>query len=304
MNVHIYTDIDTLFGRACRIWMDVLLSAGHEVEYVDLGTSTSVPLPNLDHSDINLLICGICAFERFGQHGLPKGGKNILWMLDPLTSDSAASVHNYKATLFDVFANQLDAVIAMDAPIENYLHQHYPELPTFRIPYMVAEKHIRSPVPELDKALRAIFMGGTSPNRARAEQLFNAARVPVDFVSAGLWGVERDERLRQAAVVLSIHADSAHTYFDQFRTLDAWAAGTVLLLETTDGLDVHGIEPGVHLMMADLAEMPQACAALLKDAGTRQAMVTHAQALLQERFLPQHWSRKMLEALDMVQDIH
>ena len=121
MKVHIYTDIDTLFGRACRIWMDVLLSAGHEVETIDLGTSTSAPLPNLGHSDVNLLICGIYAFERFGQHGLPKGDKNILWMLDPLTSDSAANVHNYKAGLFDAFANQLNAVIAMDAPIESYL---------------------------------------------------------------------------------------------------------------------------------------------------------------------------------------
>ena len=99
--------------------MDLLLSAGHEVETIDLGTSTSAPLPNLGHSDVNLLICGIYAFERFGQHGLPKGNKNILWMLDPLTSDSAANVHNYKARLFDVFANQLNAVIAMDAPIES-----------------------------------------------------------------------------------------------------------------------------------------------------------------------------------------
>ena len=287
--------------------MDVLLSAGHKVETIDLGTSTSAPLPNLGHSDVNLLICGIYAFERFGQHGLPKGDKNILWMLDPLTSDSAANVHNYKAGLFDAFANQLNAVIAMDAPIESYLNQHYPYLATFRIPYMVAEKHLRAPLPERDKTVRAIFMGATSPNRARAEQLFNAANVPVDFVSASLWGAERDARLRQAAVVLSIHADSAHTYFDQFRALDAWAAGTALLLETTDGLQTHciehGIEPGVHLMMADLADMPQACAALLKDAGKRQAMVTQAQALLRERFLPQHWAQKMRGVLATVQGI-
>lgn len=283
--------------------MDVLLGAGHEVEYIDLGTSTSAPLPNVGHSDINLLICGIYAFERFGHHGVPKGDKNILWMLDPLTSDSAAHVHNPKAGLFDAFANQLDAVIVMDAQIQRYLNQRYPGVATLRIPYMVAERHIRTPAPGLDRTGRAIFMGGTSPNRARAEQLFNAASVPVDFVWAGLWGAERDARLHQAAVALGIHADSAHTYFDQFRALDAWAAGTALLLETTDGLDVHGIEPGVHLMMADLADMPQACAALLKDANKRHAMVTHAQALLREKFLPQHWSQKMLEVLAVVQDM-
>ncbi len=29
MKIHVYTDIATLFGHACRVWMDVLLQAGH-----------------------------------------------------------------------------------------------------------------------------------------------------------------------------------------------------------------------------------------------------------------------------------
>ncbi len=54
-NSHIH--IDNLPGAACRVWMDVLLAAGNEVEYVDLGTGTD----------------GV----------LPAAGRNIPWMLAP-----------------------------------------------------------------------------------------------------------------------------------------------------------------------------------------------------------------------------
>ena len=42
MKVHVYTDIDTLSGRASRLWMDTLLEAGHEVEFIDMGRMLSM----------------------------------------------------------------------------------------------------------------------------------------------------------------------------------------------------------------------------------------------------------------------
>jgi len=32
VKIHIYTDIANLFGQACRVWMDVVLAAGHKAE--------------------------------------------------------------------------------------------------------------------------------------------------------------------------------------------------------------------------------------------------------------------------------
>ena len=96
MKVHIYTDLDMLFGRAARIWMEVLLEAGHEVEFVDLGADVKEPLPELGPCDLNLLVVGIFAYRRFAQQGLPVHGRHLLWMFDPLTRDAGASVHTPK----------------------------------------------------------------------------------------------------------------------------------------------------------------------------------------------------------------
>ncbi|MES2510573.1 MAG: glycosyltransferase [Pseudomonadota bacterium] len=296
MKIHIYTDIDTLFGKACRIWMDVLLDAGHEAEYVDLGTAKDNPLPDVGAADVNLLVCGIYAFERFGKHGLP-AGKNILWMLDPLTRNPDAAVHGYKARLFDTFAPQLDAVLAMDQPIEDYLGQHYPSLPVSQLPYLIAEKHIHPPVPESARTSDSIFVGHPSPPREQAEGLFRAQGIPAEFVWAGLWGKAREERLRHTRMSLTIHADPNHTYFDQFRTLEAWAAGTVVVSETTHGLAPHGIKPGEHMAMGGLTDLPALCQSLSADQARRHAMTTAAQALLRQQFSVQRWRQHMVDSV-------
>ncbi len=296
MKVHIYTDIDTLFGRACRIWMDVLLDAGHEVEYIDLGTETQAPLPDAGAADINLLVTGIYAFERFGKHGLPRG-KNILWMLDPLTRNPDATVHGYKAGLFHAFAQKLDAVLAMDQPIEDYLRQHYPSLAVGQLPYLIADKHIRAPEPESARTSDVLFIGHPSPPREEAEARFRTSDVQAEFVWAGLWGKAREDRLRHTRIALSIHADPQHTYFDQFRTLEAWAAGTVIVSETSNGLAPHGITSGEHLATGALADLPSLCLSLLNDPDRRQAMAVAAQALLKQQFSVQRWQAHMLATI-------
>ncbi|MES1977207.1 MAG: glycosyltransferase [Pseudomonadota bacterium] len=299
MKIHIYTDIDNLFGKACRIWMGVLLAAGHEVEYVDLGTEKQGVLPDVGPADINLLVVGIYAFERFGKHGLPRG-KNVLWMLDPLTRNPQATVHGYKAGLFDAFAPRLDAVLAMDQPIEDYLRLHYPSLAVSQLPYLIADIHIRAPGPESARTSDVLFIGHPSPPREEAEALFRASGVKAEFVWAGLWGKAREERLRHARIALTIHADPQHTYFDQFRTLEAWAAGTVVVSQTSDGLAPHGITPGEHLATGALAELPSLCQSLLNDADRRQAMAVAAQALLRKQFSVQRWQAHMLAAIASV----
>ena len=256
MIVHIYTDISTLFGQACRVWMDMLLQAGHEVELVDIGMGSAQALPEVGHSDVNLLVAGIYAFERFRTWGLPARGKNILWMFDPLTRQEDAVMHGYKATAFDAIAGGLDGVIAMDASIAQYLQRHHPRLPALQIPYLIAPKNIQTPMAESARTGQVIFMGGKTARREAAEAAFKARGTDAEFSWAGLWGAARDEKRRHSRISLNIHADPAHTYFDQFRTLEAWAAGTVVVTETTDGLAPWGITPIMHLAMAELADLP------------------------------------------------
>jgi Glycosyl transferases group 1 len=300
LNVHIYTDIDTLFGRAARLWMDVLLEAGHEAELIDLGAATDQPLPDVGPCDINLLITGIYAMQRFSAFGLPRHGKHLLWMFDPLTKNEKATVHRPKTELFDALAPQLHAVMAMDASIERYIASHFPTLPVFRLPYLVAEKHIRAPLPESLRTRGAVMLGSETPGRRDMEARFLAAVPPTDvaFIWRGMWGSARDTCRAEARVSLNIHADSHHAYFDQFRTFETWAVGTAVLSDMFEGAGEFGIEPGVHLAMTSPQDMPSALNALLKDVAQREALTRAAQALLRERFSPASWRDRMLSMVE------
>jgi len=304
LRVHIYTDIDTLFGRATRLWMEVLLRAGHEAELIDLGNSTDAPLPEVGPCDLNLLVAGIYAFPRFAKRGLPRHGKHVLWMFDPLTRNDAAVVHRHKAGLFDAIAPDLHAVMAMDAPIARYLQQHFPALATFQLPYLMAGKHLRAPLPEAERTRGIVMLGGDTPRRREAEALFlaggAAAPLKAEFIWSGLWGAARDTCRAGARVNLNVHADQALHYFDQFRTFESWAAGTAVVSDSFEGWEDFGIEPGVHMVMAPLKDLPQACAELLADVPRREAMVRASQALLRERFSPQAWQGRMLAMMESV----
>jgi hypothetical protein len=303
LNIHVYTDLPLLFGQASRVWMDVLLGAGHEVEFIDLGAGADAPLPEVGHCDVNLIVAGIFAFRRFKQQGLPRHGKHLLWMFDPLTRDEAASVHRHKTELFDALAPQLHAVMAMDGGIARYLNQHFPALATYRLPYLIAEKHLRAPRPDAARTRDVLMLGGDTPRRREAERLFLSAPAGMrqaEFIWGSLWGKERDERRAESRLCLNIHADTGHTYFDQFRAFEAWALGTPVVSEAFEDWDAFGIEPGVHMAIAELADLPLACADLLADAPRREAMARASQALLRERFSPAAWRSRMLAMLDSV----
>lgn len=302
MKVHLYTDIDTLFGRAARLWMDVLLQAGHEVEFIDLGTSTDAPLPEVGPCDINLLVAGIYALPRFAKHGLPRHGKHALWMFDPLTRDASATVHRHKAALFDAVAPGLHAVMAMDASIERYVAQYFPALSTFRLPYLVADKHVRTPVAETQRTRGIVMLGGDTPRRREAEKLFlaNPDTQDAEFIWGGLWGAARDACRADARIGLNVHADKELHYFDQFRSFETWAAGTAVVSDRFEGWEDFGIAPGVHLVMAELRDLPKACAELLADVPRREAMVRASQQLLRERFSPDAWRSRMLAMIESI----
>lgn len=302
MKVHLYTDIDTLFGRAARLWMDVLLQAGHDVEYIDMGTSTEAPLPEVGPCDLNLLVAGIYALPRFAKQGLPRHGKHALWMFDPLTRDASATVHSHKAGLFDAVAPGLHAVMAMDASIERYAARHFPALATFRLPYLVAGKHVRAPLAEAERTRDIVMLGGDTPRRREAQKLFIAGAAPhsAEFIWSGLWGAARDACRAGARIGLNVHADNELHYFDQFRTFETWAAGTAVVSDSFEGWEDFGIAPGVHLVTAELQDLPQACAELLADVPRREAMVRASQQLLRERFSPAAWQGRMLAMVNSI----
>lgn len=302
MRIHLYTDIDTLFGRAVRLWMEVLLQAGHEVEFIDMGNSTEAPLPEVGPSDINLLVAGIYALPRFAKHGLPRHGRHVLWMFDPLTRNASATVHRHKAELFDAIAPGLHAVMAMDAAMERYLAQYFPSLTSLRLPYLVADKHVRAPLPEADRTRDIVMLGGDTARRREAERLFlaGANSLKAEFIWSGLWGAARDACRAGARINLNVHADPELRYFDQFRTFEAWAAGTAVVSDSFEGWEDFGIVPGVHMVMAELEDLPRACAELLADVPRREAMVRASQTLLRERFSPAAWQGRMLSMLESI----
>lgn len=301
MKVHVYTDIETLFGRACRVWMDTLLDAGHDIEFIDLGTNTDAPLPNVGQADVNVLVAGIYALPRFAKHGLPRHGRHVLWMFDPLTKNEA-SVHRHKASLFDALAPHLHAVMAMDASIERYVAQHFPALAVFWLPYLVAGKHVRAPLLETQRNRGIVMLGGDTPRRREAEKRFLASPSPLnaEFIWSGLWGAARDACRAGSRISLSIHADAEHTYFDQFRAFETWALGTAVVSDHFEGWESFGIEPGLHLAMASPQDMPQVCAELLADVPRREAMVQASQQLLREKFSPAAWQGRMLSMIESV----
>lgn len=297
MKINLYTDIDTLFGDLCRACMDMLVQAGHEVELVDLGMDNRAPLPEVEPASVNLIVAGIYAWNRFQKWGLPKNGKNVLWVFDPLTHNDASLMHRHKATAFDAIAAQFDAVVAMNKPIASYLELHHPRLVTLKIPYLIAEKRIATP---LDEALRRrpiIFLGGQSAHRLMVESHFAAHKLAADFVWTGLWGGERDHWRTHCCINLNLHAEAEHTYFDQFRALETWAAGAVVLSEATDGLAEFGIEPSVHLVSADWQLMPEVCLQLLQDRACRERLTKAAQGLLREQFSMHRWKNDILRLI-------
>lgn len=277
--------------------MEMLVQAGHEVELVDLGMDNQTPLPDVGPASFNLIVSGIYAWNRFQTWGLPKHGKNVLWIFDPLTRNDASVMHRHKAIALDAIVAQFDAVVAMNTPIASYLELHHPQLVTLKIPYLIADKRIATPLGETLRRRPIIFLGGQSVHRLQVEAHFAAHKLAADFVWTGLWGKQRDDWRAHSCINLNLHAETEHTYFDQFRALETWAAGAVVLTETTDGLAEFGIEPSVHLASADWQLMTEVCLQLLQDRACRERLTKAAQGLLREQFSMHRWKNDILRLI-------
>ncbi len=298
MKINVYTDIDNLFGDLCRACMDMLVQAGHEVELVDIGMDNHAPLPDVGPSSVNLIVAGIYAWKRFQTWGLPRHGKNVVWIFDPLTRNDASAMHRPKAAAFDAICAQVDAVVAMNASVANYIELHHAQLATLKIPYVIADHRIAVPVDETLRRKTVIFLGGKSPHRREVEAHFAAHESDANFVWTSVWGKQRDDWRRHCRISLNLHAETEHTYFDQFRALETWAAGAVVLTETTDGLSEFGIQPGVHLAMNDWHDIPATCAQLLQDRACREQMTAAAQELLRQQFSMGRWKSDILQLIN------
>jgi hypothetical protein len=281
--------------------MDTLLDAGHDVEFIDLGTNTDAPLPNVGAADVNLLVAGIYALPRFAKHGLPRHGKHVLWMFDPLTKNEA-SVHRHKAGLFDALAPDLHAVMAMDSSIERYVAQHFRRLPPSTCPIWWPANTCGRRFLKRSETGASSCWAATRPGGAKPRSTFSPRRAPLDaeFIWSGMWGAARDACRAGSRISLSIHADAEHTYFDQFRAFETWALGTAVVSDHFEGWESFGIEPGVHMAMAAPEDMPLVCAELLADVPRREAMVQASQQLLRERFSPAAWQGRMLSMIESV----
>ena len=277
--------------------MDMLVQAGHDVELIDIGMDNDVPLPEVEPASVNLIAAGIYAWKRFHTWGMPKHGKHVLWLFDPLTRNDKSFMHRHKAAAFDAIAAQLDVALAMNTPIADYLELHHPRLATLKIPYLIADKRIAVPVAEMRRYKPVVFLGEQTHHRLQVESHFTAHKLAIKFVWGHLWGNQRDDLRRHCCISLSLHAETEHTYFDQFRALETWAAGAVVLTETTDGLTEFDIQPGIHLSMADWHLMPELCAQLLQDKCKREKLTSAAQELLWQQFSMSHWKTDILYLL-------
>lgn len=297
MKIHLYTDVHSLFGDVAMAWLQVLDGAGHDVEYIDLGIDPALPLPAVGPCDVNLVVGGLLAADRFTRHGMPAHGKTVWCLYDPLTHDDA-SPHRSKAAQFEPLIPRLHAVAAMDGHIAGFLKRHHPGVKVLRIPYVLADARIAAPLPDAGKTIDVLFMGQPSARRREVEQHFRKAGVALQFIEGRVWGKARDTMRRASRIILSIQIDATNAYLDQFRAVDGWAAGAVVVAEPSGDLHEHGIVNGVHLMTATPEGMSALCRDLLADAPRREALIRAGQALARERFAVSRWRGEMLAAVE------
>jgi hypothetical protein len=205
-------------------------------------------------------------------------------------------VHHPKTLMFDAIAPQLHGVMGMNRAISNYVKRYFPTLAAFELPYLISEKHMRVPLADAARTRQVLMLGSDTPRRRQAEQAFRSspASLEADFIWTNLWGLERDNCRAQSRLSLQIHADAQHTYFDQFRAFETWAAGTPVVSDHFEGWEEFGLEPGRHLVTADVRDLPSLCQELLADAPRRDAMAADCQILLRERFSPAAWRDRMV----------
>src|SRR5438067_2204995 len=249
--VVLYSTFGGLFGGMCRSWRDALERRGAAAEVLDLRNDWQGPLPVVDDADVNIHVAGAALLRVVGRHGLPRRGKNVLWMFEPLTDDPASEKHYHKSLLLAAVARRFDAFIGMDDRVVAYLRAHYPDVPTFRIPYTIDPGAITPPVAEGRRRIDVLWLARLerSARRRAAWGAFRQAGLPVRLVGAGLYGERRDRVIARSRINLDVHGDHVR-YANQCRLFLAWAGGAAVVSEPCEHYPALGIEDGVHLATA------------------------------------------------------
>jgi hypothetical protein len=110
----------------------------------------------------------------------------------------------------------------MDTPVRDYITRCYPAILTFRIPHTIDPARIRPPLPEADRRIDVVFLGRDSTRRSTIEHRFQEMGFRPTMIKSKLWGTDRDAVWSKCRINLNLHIDP-HTYFDVYRTLEAWA---------------------------------------------------------------------------------
>jgi hypothetical protein len=299
--VILYTTFGGLFGGMCRSWRDALERGGHAAEVLDLRNEWQGPLPVVDGAGVNIHVGGTSLLRIVGRHGLPRTGKNVLWVFEPLTDDPASEKHYHKSLLLTAVARRFDAFIGMDDRVVAYLRAHYPDVPTFWIPYTIDREAITPPVAEDRRRIDILWLArlARSARRRAARDWFRRAGLAVRLVRAGLYGAARDRVIARSRLNLEVHGDHVH-YTDQCRMFLAWAGGAVVVSEPCEHFAAFGIEDGVHLVTAELDRFPEVCRELLGDPARRGRIARAAQQLLRDRYSTERWTAAMREVVRTV----
>ncbi len=298
MKIVMYCKMD-LYRPICESWRAIFMRHGLEAEFLEIPREWTGKLPEVEDSSINLFMGGISMFWPFSRSGFPAHGKNVIWIFEPLTLDPGAAYHYPKTLEFNKSAAGFDALIAMDGQIARFCETHFPQSKTYLLPHSISEDLVCDPLPEAQRSIDILCLAHESARRAAAARDIVASGLQARFVWGGLWGDASYRAISASRISLQIFRDS-HTYFDQFRIFTAWARGSVVVSEPFEALGSFGALPGIHLEVAELAQFPTACAALLKNAEKRAAIAASAQTLLRKSYLPDHYAEKMLSILSAV----
>jgi hypothetical protein len=285
--------VDFIFGYTASAWSEYFKKMGHEV------TCVNVSFYGEDHDqyqqnavvDVNFIIGCPILFQIIAQCGYPTSGRNILWVLDPLTHQS--SFHADKVQSLEAMENRFDAIACMDSQIKAYFQNHCSAIPLIEMPYVLDEKRILEPMPENQKLIDILMLGRRTPRRDRVVESLHAAGLNVNYMHHSCWGSKRQRALRNTKLCLQVSMDE-HIYFDQYRIFEAYAHGAMVIGHEMPDMKKYGFYNGKNIVTCDVEDIPQHCIKLLEDDHCRMQIIESTQNLIRQNYTVEKLGADML----------
>lgn len=297
MKIKIIYSVDFIFGYSAAAWNAYFNNKGHE------SICVNVRPDGVDHyqegftADINLVIGCPLLFHLIGQFGYPATGKNILWMLDPLTHQS--SCHRDKVLAFEAIENRFDAIACMDSQIKGYFEQRYMDMPLMEIPYILDEARILKPLPEHQKLIDILMLGRRTLKRDKVVESLHAAGLNVNYMYESCWSNKRKRALINTKLLLQVSMDD-HLYFDQYRIFEGCAHGAMMIGHAMPDMEKYGFSNGKNIVVCDVADIPRHCLELLSNDDYRGRIIDNAQAHIRECYTVEKQGYNMLALFSRV----